>query len=106
LAAAPKLKERGLVLYGAREEVLPSSAAMTMLRRLPPAPAGPRVAVYKSGYHMLLRDLEAGIVRQDVAAWVLDPAIAALPSGADARAEAMLKSEAPELDAVTQAAVP
>jgi alpha-beta hydrolase superfamily lysophospholipase len=106
LAAAPKLKERGLVLYGAREEVLPSSAAMTMLRRLPPAPDGPRVAVYKSGYHMLLRDLEAGTVRQDVAAWVLDPNIAALPSGADARAEAMLKSKAPELDAVTQAAVP
>ena len=106
LAAAPKLKERGLVLYGAREEVLPSSAAMTMLRRLPAAPDGPRVAVYKSGYHMLLRDLEGGVVRQDVAAWVLDPTIAALPSGADTRAEAMLKSNAPELKAVTQAAVP
>jgi alpha-beta hydrolase superfamily lysophospholipase len=107
LAAAPKLTEsRALVLYGVREEVLPSSAAMTMLRRLPPAPAGPRIALYTSGYHMLLRDLDGGLVRGDVAAWVLNPGIAALPSGADTRAEAALKTDAPTLKSVNQAAVP
>jgi alpha-beta hydrolase superfamily lysophospholipase len=106
LKAAPNLKTRALILYGQREQVLPSSAAMTMLRRLPPPPERPRIAIYQSGYHMLLRDIQSDLVREDVAAWVLDPKIAALPSGADARAEAMLKSNAPELDAVKQAAVP
>jgi alpha-beta hydrolase superfamily lysophospholipase len=106
LAAAPSLKTRALVLYGQREQVLPSSAAMTMLRRLPPPPERPRVAIYQSGYHMLLRDLEGDVVRQDVAAWVLNPTLAALPSGADTRAEAMLKTDAPELKPVSQAAVP
>lgn len=105
LAAAPKLKVPALVLFGQREEVLPSSAAMTMLRRLPQPPDRPRIAIYKSGYHMLLRDLDSGIVRQDVAAWVLDPTLAALPSGADSHAEAMLRSKASDLDAVKQAAI-
>jgi hypothetical protein len=79
---------------------------MTMLRRLPQPPDRPRIAIYKSGYHMLLRDLEGDVVREDVAAWVLNPTLAALPSGADTRAEAMLKSDAPELKPVSQAAVP
>jgi hypothetical protein len=38
---------------------------------------------------MLLRDLEADVVRRDVEAWVANPAIA-LPSGADRHAQQML----------------
>jgi alpha-beta hydrolase superfamily lysophospholipase len=68
-----------LVLYGRRDEVIPKAPTWTMLGRL----ASPhRVAVYREGYHMLLRDLGAARVRADVAAWVLDPG-AALPSGED-----------------------
>jgi hypothetical protein len=48
-----------------------------------------RLAFYPKGYHMLLRDLEAGVVRRDVEAWVANPAIA-LPSGADRHAQQML----------------
>ena len=31
-----------------------------------------RVVVYRDGYHMLLRDLQADLVHRDVAAWVAD----------------------------------
>lgn len=96
LAAAPKLTEPALVLYGAREEVMPSAAALAMLRRLPPPPERPRVALYPKGYHMLLRDLDAETVRRDVAAWIIDRT-RPLPSGADARGEALLDGHAKEL---------
>jgi alpha-beta hydrolase superfamily lysophospholipase len=100
LAAAPRIKSPALVLYGSREEVIPGKAALTMLRRLPPPPERPRVALYPRGYHMLLRDLEAGVVREDIAAWIADPR-AALPSHADARAEAALADGAEDLKAAT-----
>ena len=84
--AAPLLTGPALVLYGAHEEVIPEDAALALLRRLPPAGTqtarAPRLAVYRDGYHMLLRDLQAATVHRDVAAWIADPA-AALPSGAD-----------------------
>ena len=41
-----------------------------------------RVAAYTSGYHMLLRDLQAKVVLGDIAAWIGDPG-GPLPSGAD-----------------------
>jgi hypothetical protein len=45
-------------------------------------PSGLHIAVYRNGWHMLLRDLEGETVWRDIAAWIADPAIAALPSGA------------------------
>ena len=41
-----------------------------------------RVAWYKNGYHLLLRDLQAGVVLGDIVSWV-DDRMAPLPSGAD-----------------------
>lgn len=86
LAAAPRLTAPALILYGATDEIIPREAMFRMLGTLP-AEARPRqrIAFYAKGYHMLLRDLEAETVMQDVAAWLADPA-APLPSGADARA--------------------
>ena len=43
-----------------------------------------RVALYKEGYHMLLRDLTAATVWQDIENWIKDP-MAPLPSGSDKR---------------------
>ena len=40
------------------------------------------VAVYDSGWHMVLRDLKAEIVLRDISAWIADPELACLPSGA------------------------
>ncbi len=81
LAAAPRVATPLLVLYGEQDEIIPKQPTRLMLERLN---GGKRVAIYQSGYHMLLRDLAAEIVHRDIAAWVADPA-APLPSGADRR---------------------
>ncbi len=85
LEAAAGLDGPALVLYGSRDEVIPATAARAMLARLPRV-AGERrrIAVYDTGFHMLLRDLQGNVVWGDIAAWIADPA-ARLPSGADAR---------------------
>jgi acylglycerol lipase len=41
-----------------------------------------RMALYENGWHLLLRDLDADVVRADVAAWLTDRD-APLPSGAE-----------------------
>lgn len=95
--AAPRLRAPALLLYGGREQVLPDDAVLAMLRRLPAEAGGrPRVALYPSGYHMLLRDLSAAVVLDDILAWVADPA-APLPSGGDASAEAAINGDADSL---------
>ena len=91
--AAPRLRGRALVLYGSREDILPGSAVVAMLRRLPAdAAPRPRIALYPKGYHMLLRDLDAATVRDDIVAWIADPA-APLPSGGDILAEKVLATD-------------
>lgn len=83
MAAAARLDGPTLILYGALDEIIQSGPTRTMLGRLPVADsARRRLAVYRDGYHMLLRDLAAETVWNDIAHWLEDPA-AALPSGAD-----------------------
>jgi acylglycerol lipase len=91
LEAAPKLKGPMLIAYGARERVVPPAIMRTLARRIPKDP-GIKFAVYDEGYHLLLRDLQAGRVQEDVLSWMLDPA-APLPSGADQRAARFLAEE-------------
>lgn len=109
--AAPHLEGPALLLYGAREEVIPEDAALAWLRRLPPDAAegpaghGPRVALYPNGYHMLLRDLDAAVVWNDIARWIAargDP----LPSGAEALAGAIIASDADDFTAARNGAPP
>lgn len=88
LAALPKLRAPALLLYGAREDVMPSTAALEAIRRLEGGPARPRVAIYGEGYHMLLRDLQGETVHGDIVAWIFDLE-APLPSGADLRGAAI-----------------
>ena len=52
------------------------------IARLPKARL--RVAIYRDGWHFLLRDKQRAVVHRDVAAWLVDPK-ATLPSGADPR---------------------
>ncbi len=97
--AAPRLRGRALVLYGSREDILPGSAVVATLRRLPAdAARRPRIALYPKGYHMLLRDLDAATVRDDIVAWIADPA-APLPSGGDALAAQVLATDDDNLKA-------
>jgi hypothetical protein len=42
-----------------------------------------KLAVYKNGYHLLMRDKEGPTVSADIAAWISNH-YASLPSGADA----------------------
>ncbi len=75
--AAARIAVPTLVLYGEHDQLVPKGPTFAMLARLK---APHRVAIYPNGYHMLLRDLDAAVVRADVAAWVLDPG-RPLPSG-------------------------
>src|SRR3546814_11848388 len=52
-------------------------------RTLPAPPEGKwRLAIYPEGYHLLLRDLQANRVVDDILAWIANRD-APLPSGAD-----------------------
>jgi acylglycerol lipase len=81
LAAAPRLSGRSLILYGAKEELIPSRSIDSLVERLPEN-SNRRIAHYAKGFHMLLRGLGASEVYGDVAAWITAPG-APLPSGAD-----------------------
>ncbi len=83
MAGASRFDDRSLILYGALDEIIKKHATMEMLRRLPTGPEpGYRIAFYKSGYHMLIRDLEAETYWRDIADWINDPS-APLASRAD-----------------------
>ncbi|MEZ5998863.1 MAG: alpha/beta fold hydrolase [Hyphomonas sp.] len=77
---APKLPDSLPVLmsYGAQDYVIPPRGVARTARDLP---GHVRTAYYEDGYHMLLRDLQAGKVHADYLAFMLNPA-ADLPSGA------------------------
>ncbi len=81
LAAAPRLDRRLLLLYGQHDALIPREPVQLFIAALPRATApGRTIAWYPAGYHLLLRDLDAELVRTDIASWVLHPE-AALPSG-------------------------
>jgi len=84
--AAERITVPTLVLYGENDQLVPKGPTFAMLARLK---APHRVAIYPGGYHMLLRDLDAAVVRADVAAWVLDPG-RPLPSGLERKDVAAL----------------
>lgn len=86
LASAPRLEVPLLLLYGDKDEIIPKEAIERTVKALPANGTAPRkVALYSEGYHMLLRDLKAQVVWNDIVEWILSPT-APLPSGADLRA--------------------
>ena len=84
LAAAPKMDARALILYGREEQLIPESARKALLALLPQNRRW-RYAEYDSGFHMLLRDLNADLVLRDIAAWAVEPNA---PSGTPVAARA------------------
>ena len=85
-----------LLLYGAKDEVIPRPPVESFAEALKAArPSGLRIAVYGNGWHMLLRDLEGKTVWNDIAAWIADPGIAELPSGADRTSLPLFAGAAP-----------
>jgi alpha-beta hydrolase superfamily lysophospholipase len=95
LQAAPGIEDETLLLYGAKDEVVPAEPTFAFWRGLPAdAAARRRFAYYPEGWHMLLRDLQSEVVIADIAAWIRDPD-APLPSGAEAHAAAALAGDKP-----------
>ena len=82
--AMPELRTpRHLLLYGGEEAILNTGAVALSQKQLPKLPPEiQRIARYPRGYHLILRDLDAPRVFDDIASWIRDPA-APLPSGAD-----------------------
>jgi alpha-beta hydrolase superfamily lysophospholipase len=99
LDAASLIELPTLVLYGAHDEIVPRLPVAQMVAALPrEARVRQKVALYPSGWHMLLRDLDGARPARDIAAWTLDRT-ASLPSGADGNARYRLTGERPAIAA-------
>ncbi|MGF1608955.1 MAG: alpha/beta hydrolase [Kiloniellales bacterium] len=104
LEAAPRLRARALLLYGDKDEVVPRGPSFRFWRELP-AGAPQRKGLYAEGWHMLLRDLQAEVVLQDIAAWI-ETGAGPLPSGADRHAEAALSEDGAEPEIASETPTP
>lgn len=73
--AATRFNGRVLFLYGKKDEIIPPAAMSALFRkRLRTHFSQPqRLIVYENGYHMLLRDLQAPVVWQDILFWLRRP---------------------------------
>jgi alpha-beta hydrolase superfamily lysophospholipase len=60
-----------LVLYGDNDEIIPRQPVLDAYHRFPEAvPGQKQLILYEKGYHMLMRDLQAEKVLQDIVDWV------------------------------------
>ncbi|SCA55457.1 Lysophospholipase [Candidatus Terasakiella magnetica] len=82
LESAPHIQTPTLVLYGAKDEVIPKNATKAMLGLMQHTP---KLAYYPEGWHWLPRDINAPIVWKDIVSWI-KARNKALPSQADINA--------------------
>ncbi|MDR2876974.1 MAG: lysophospholipase [Chromatiales bacterium] len=80
LARAGDLSVPTLLLYGAKDEIIPPAAMCRLLSNVPQEHWPWRMVVYPQGFHMLTRYTGAATTQADIAAWLHDVA-APLPSG-------------------------
>jgi len=79
-----------LLLYGEKDEIIPKQPTYQFLNNLTDSKINNHIiAFYKNGYHMLLRDLQASVLWNDIDVWI-DSFSTPLPSGADKRAQELL----------------
>jgi len=91
LESAPDITAPTLILYGMEDQIIPKKPTRLMLKTLAPMPPDQRrIAVYKNGYHMLLRDLQAETVWRDIDFWI-SVKDQALPSGAELNVDTFIK---------------
>lgn len=79
---APRVTLPTLILYGQNDQIIPPDAIYDAAGRLPDWKKSQKLALYPKGWHMLLRDIDAPIVWDDVADWMENPT-APLRSEAD-----------------------
>ena len=61
-----------LILYGEKDEVIPKKPILETLGKQVSRSNNQRLQLYKHGYHMLLRDLQAKVVWKDILNWMQD----------------------------------
>jgi len=60
-----------LILYGAKDDLVPKSSTCRMLSKLPNGKQKQwRLAFYPNGHHLLFRDLDREVVMRDIKAWL------------------------------------
>lgn len=68
---AELFEAKSLLLYGEKDEIIPKKPIVEFYKRLPLSDQHQQqMILYKNGYHMLLRDLQADIVKKDIADWI------------------------------------
>lgn len=89
--SAAALQTNTLLMYGEKDEIIPQEPVYQFMQQFlaSPSPQGKTVGVYSQGYHLLLRDLAAQTVWQDIVAWI-GAHTPQLPSGAHQRAQEIL----------------
>lgn len=94
LNSADKLNGQTLLLYGEKDQIVPLEPTKLFIENLlTHQPVGKTIAYYQNGYHMLLRDLQAPLIWQDIAHWILHQN-EGLPSGADKNIEKLVQPAA------------
>ncbi len=84
------LQGKTLILYGEKDEIIPKKPTYDFVQRLlSDTDYNKTIAIYPDGYHMLLRDLKASIVWDDILVWIANTG--ELASGADRRAKEILQ---------------
>lgn len=66
ISVAPEVMQPVLLIYGGKDHVVPVQAAERLQQLLPTATA----RYYPEGYHLLLHDVEATNVQQDILTWL------------------------------------
>lgn len=88
--SAEDLSENTFLLYGEKDEVIPQQATYEFLNNLTQStPNQYTIAIYPDGYHLLLRDLQAAVMWNDIDYWI-NSFSRPLPSGADLKAQQIL----------------
>jgi acylglycerol lipase len=80
--AAARVHQPYLMLHGMGDRLVPTNAIKSVVEIMPPR-RDSKLAFYKDGYHLLMRDKAGPVVAADIAAWIANHE-AVLPSGADA----------------------
>jgi alpha-beta hydrolase superfamily lysophospholipase len=80
--AAARVRLPYLMLHGMGDRLIPTTAVRAAIEVMPPR-RDSKLAFYKHGYHLLMRDKQGPVVAADVAAWIANHE-AELPSGAEA----------------------
>jgi alpha-beta hydrolase superfamily lysophospholipase len=81
-ASAARVNEPYLMMYGLGDRIVPQDPVKAAIAIMPPRPDS-KLAFYKNGYHLLMRDKAGPAVTEDVMSWISNHE-GQLPSGADA----------------------